>query len=238
MNQFQIETAQNVAIAQNSSNLGERMLAYIIDSIVITIYIILVFLLLISLEVDFNDAWALYLVLTLPAFLYYVLFETFTDGKTIGKGLMNLRVVKLDGSKPNFGNYFVRWILRIVDVSLTSGAAAVLTILIRGNGQRIGDVAAGTTVISERKRVSLKDTLLKELPTDYQPQFPQVTVFKDAEIQTIKELFEKSKRNGNHNVILELDKRLKEVMDVTTTLHPVEFVDIVIKDYNYYTQKA
>lgn len=238
MNQFQIETAQNVAIAQNSSNLGERMLAYIIDSIVITIYIILVFLLLISLEVDFNDAWALYLVLTLPAFLYYVLFETFTDGKTIGKGLMNLRVVKLDGSKPNFGNYFVRWILRIVDVSLTSGAAAVLTILIRGNGQRIGDVAAGTTVISERKRVSLKDTLLKELPTDYQPQFPQVTVFKDAEIQTIKELFEKSKRNGNHNVILELDKRLKEVMDVTTTLHPVEFVDIVIKDYNYYTQKV
>lgn len=238
MNQFQIETAQNVAIAQNSSNLGERMLAYIIDSIVITIYIILVFLLLISLEVDFNDAWALYLVLTLPAFLYYVLFETFTDGKTIGKGLMNLRVVKLDGSKPNFGNYFVRWILRIVDVSLTSGAAAVLTILIRGNGQRIGDVAAGTTVISERKRVSLKDTLLKDLPTDYQPQFPQVTVFKDAEIQTIKELFEKSKRNGNHNVILELDKRLKEVMDVTTTLHPVEFVDIVIKDYNYYTQKV
>lgn len=238
MNQFQIETAQNVAIAQNSSNLGERLLAYIIDSIVITIYIILVFLLLISLEVDFNDAWALYLVLTLPAFLYYVLFETFTDGKTIGKGLMNLRVVKLDGSKPNFGNYFVRWILRIVDVSLTSGAAAVLTILIRGNGQRIGDVAAGTTVISERKRVSLKDTLLKELPTDYQPQFPQVTVFKDTEIQTIKELFEKSKRNGNHNVILELDKRLKEVMDVTTTLHPVEFVDIVIKDYNYYTQKV
>ncbi|MEM1339493.1 MAG: RDD family protein [Bacteroidota bacterium] len=237
MNQFQIETAQNVTIDQNSSNLGERMLAYIIDSIVITIYTILVVLLLVYLDVDFEDLWALYLVATLPAFFYYLLFETFTDGKTIGKGLMNLRVVKLDGSKPNFGNYFVRWILRIIDVSLTSGAAAVITILIRGNGQRIGDIAAGTTVISERKRVSLKDTLLKELPVDYKPSFPQVTVFKDAEIQTIKELYEKAKRNGNHNIIVSLDKRLKEVMDVTTSLKPIDFVDVVIKDYNYYTQK-
>ena len=237
MNQFQIETAQNVTIDQNSSNLGERMLAYIIDSIVITIYTILVILLLVSLDVDFQDLWALYLVATLPSFLYYLLLETFTDGKTIGKGLMHLRVVKLDGSKPNFGNYFVRWILRIIDVSLTSGAAAVITILIRGNGQRIGDIAAGTTVISERKRVSLKDTLLKELPEDYKPSFPQVTVFKDTEIQTIKELYEKAKRNGHHNVIVSLDKRIKEVMDVTTTMRPIDFVDVVIKDYNYYTQK-
>ena len=237
MNQFQIETAQNVTIDQNSSNLGERMLAYIIDSIVITIYTILSMLLLVYIEVDFEDFWALYLLVGLPAFLYYVLLETFTDGKTIGKGLMNLRVVKLDGSKPNFGNYFVRWILRIVDVVLTSGAAAVITILIRGNGQRIGDIAAGTTVISERKKVSLKDTLLKEIPMDYKPQFPQVTVFKDGEIQTIKELYEKAKRNGNHNVIVSLDKRIKEVMEVTTALKPIEFIDVVIKDYNYYTQK-
>ena len=237
MNQFQIETAQNVTINQNSSNLGERMLAYIIDSIVITIYTILIILLLVSLDVDFDDLWALYLVATLPAFLYYLLLETFTDGKTIGKGVMHLRVVKLDGSKPNFGNYFVRWILRIIDVNLTSGAAAVITILIRGNGQRIGDIAAGTTVISERKRVSLQDTLLKELPEDYKPSFPQVTVFKDAEIQTIKELYEKARRNGNHNVIVSLDKRIKEVMQVTTNLRPIDFVDVVIKDYNYYTQK-
>ena len=237
MNQFQIETAQNVTIDQNSSNLGERMLAYIIDSFIITVYIILVLLFLAYLNVDFEDLWALYLVASLPAFLYYLLFETFSDGKTIGKGLMNLRVVKLDGSKPSFANYFVRWILRIIDVSLTSGAAAVLTILIRGNGQRIGDIAAGTTVISERKRVSLKDTLLKELPEDYKPTFSQVTVFTDAEVQTIKELYEKAKRNGDHNVIVSLDQRLRTVMKVSSLLKPIEFVDVVIKDYNYYTQK-
>ncbi|MBR9854221.1 MAG: RDD family protein [Algicola sp.] len=237
MEQFQIETAQNITINQNTSHLGARMLAYIIDSFIITVYFILMIVFLISLDIEIEDQWAFYLILSLPAFFYYLLFETLMDGKTIGKSAMNLRVVKLDGSKPNFGNYFVRWALRIIDVSLTSGGAAVLTILIRGKGQRIGDIAAGTTVISEKKRISLKDTLLRELPEDYKPTFPQVTVFKDQEMQTIKELYDKAKLNGNHNIIVSLDKRIKEVMDVQTSLQPIDFVDVVIRDYNYYTQK-
>ncbi|UII76358.1 RDD family protein [Flagellimonas sp. HMM57] len=236
MNQFQIETAQNISISQNTSNLGERMLAYLIDSLVIIIYTILIFILLISLDIDIADQWAYYLVLSLPAFLYYLLFETFSDGKTIGKGLMSLRVVKLDGSKPSFSNYFVRWVLRIIDVSLTSGGGAVLTILIRGKGQRMGDIAAGTTVISEKKRISLRDTLLRELPDDYQPQFPQVTIFKDPEMRTIKELYDKSKLNGDHNIIISLEKRIKEVTGINTQLKPIDFVGIIIKDYIYYTQ--
>lgn len=237
MEQFQIETAQNITIDQNTSNLGERMLAYIIDSFIIAVYIILILILLVSLEVDPADQWAFYLILGLPAFLYYLLFETLSDGKTIGKGIMSLRVVMLDGSKPTFANYFIRWVLRIIDVTLTSGGGAVLTILIRGKGQRIGDIAAGTTVISEKKKITLSDTLLRELPLDYKPQFPQVTVFKDNEIQTIKELYDRSKIRGDHNIILSLDKRIKEVTGIQTNLNPIDFVDIVLKDYNYYTQK-
>ncbi|MCB0374195.1 MAG: RDD family protein [Muricauda sp.] len=237
MEQFQIETAQNITIDQNTSNLGERMLAYIIDSFIIVVYIILMLVLLVSLNIDPADQWAFYLILGIPPFLYYVLLETLTNGKTIGKGIMSLRVVMLDGSKPTFANYFIRWVLRIIDVTLTSGGGAVLTILIRGKGQRIGDIAAGTTVISEKKRIALSDTLLRELPLDYKPQFPQVTVFKDSEIQTIKELYDKSKIKGDHNIILSLDKRIKEVTGIQTNLNPIDFVDVVLKDYNYYTQK-
>ncbi|MEM7382070.1 MAG: RDD family protein, partial [Bacteroidota bacterium] len=149
MEQFQIETAQNISIRQNTAHLGDRMLAYLIDSFIIIVYTILIFLIMGALDVDFEDMWVLYMVLSLPAFLYYVLLETFTNGKTVGKSIMHIRVVKLDGSKPSFANYFVRWILRIIDVVLTTGGLAVLTILIRGKGQRIGDIAAGTTVISE-----------------------------------------------------------------------------------------
>ena len=213
------------------------MLAYLIDSFVIIAYFILMILLLISLDVDFGDTWAIYMILSLPAFLYYVLLETFMNGQTVGKLLMKVRVVKLDGSKPSFASYFIRWILRIIDVVLTSGGVAVFTILIKGTGQRVGDIAAGTTVISEKKRVHLKDTLLSNLPEDYTPTHPQVTVFKDREMQTIKELYDAAKRNGDHNIIVSLDKRIKEVTGIRTETKPVEFVSTVINDYSYYTQR-
>jgi len=189
MEQFQIETAQNISINQNTAHLGDRMLAFIVDTIIIVLYTFAMFLFLIYLNFDSGDSWAIYMVMSLPAFLYYVILETFMNGKTVGKSLMKIRVVKLDGSKPSFSSYFIRWILRIVDVSLSTGGVAVLTILIRGNGQRVGDMAAGTTVISEKKRISLKDTLLREIPEGYLPKFPQVTIFKDNEMQTIKEMY-------------------------------------------------
>ncbi|MBD0778950.1 RDD family protein [Maribacter sp. ANRC-HE7] len=237
MEQFQIETAQNISISQNTANLGDRMLAYLIDSFVIMAYTILMIIMLISMDIDMEDMWALYMLMGLPAFLYYLLFETFMDGKTIGKGLMKIRVVKLDGSKPGFSSYFIRWILRVIDVVLTSGGLAVLTILIRGNGQRVGDIAAGTTVISEKKRVGLQDTLLREFPEDYAPKYPQVTIFEDREMQTIKELYDQARRNGNHQVILSLSNQIKKVTQITTAEKPLDFVDSIIKDYSYYTQQ-
>ena len=236
MDEFQIETAQNVGINQNVANIGDRMLGYLIDSAVILFYVIASILLLVALDLDMGDTWAIYLLVNLPAFLYYVLLETFWDGKTLGKSAMQTRVVKLDGSKPSFANYFVRWILRIVDVVLTSGGAAVLTILIKGNGQRIGDIAAGTTVISEKRKLTINDTILKEIPNDYIPTYSQVTVLNDADIQKVKNLYDDAVRNGNHNIILNLHHRLIKVMAVEPKEKPVDFIAKVIIDYNYYTQ--
>ncbi|WP_040250996.1 RDD family protein [Psychroserpens mesophilus] len=236
MEEFQIETAQNVGIQQNVANLGDRLLAYLLDTLIIGLYIFGMIMIMISIDLDMRDFWALWLLVSLPAFLYYVLLETFWNGQTIGKYTMKTRVVKLDGSKPSFANYFVRWILRIVDVSLTSGGLAVLTILIRGNGQRVGDIAAGTTVISEKVKLTINDTLLKEIPSGYVPTYSQVTVFKDDEMQLIKNLYDQAITKGQHNIILSLYNRMIKVMEVEPLQKPIEFVDTAIKDYNYYTQ--
>lgn len=236
MDEFQIETAQNVGINQNVASIGDRMFGYLIDSAVIFLYTLGVFLLLSTLNLDMGDAWAIYLLVSLPAFLYYVLLETFMNGKTVGKMLLKTRVVKLDGSKPSFANYFVRWILRIIDVVLTTGAGAAITILMKGNGQRIGDIAAGTTVISEKEKLTINDTLIKDIPNDYVPTYSQVTLLNDSDMQTIKNLYDEALRNGNHNIILNLHQRLLKIMAIETTEKPVVFVSKVIKDYNYYTQ--
>ncbi|MFD1015841.1 RDD family protein [Winogradskyella rapida] len=236
MDEFQIETAQNVGINQNVASIGDRMLGYLIDSAIILIYTIGVIWLLMILDLDMAELWPLYLLVSLPAFLYYVLLETFFNGQTVGKSLLKTRVVKIDGSPASFANYFVRWILRIIDVALTSGGIAAFTILIKGNGQRLGDMAAGTTVISEKQNLTIDDTLIKELPDNYVPTYSQVTVFSDKDMQSIKLLYNEALRKGQHNIILNLHHRLIKVLAIETDEKPVDFVAKVIKDYNYYTQ--
>ena len=110
------------------------------------------------------------------------------------------------------------------------------TILIKGNGQRIGDIAAGTTVISEKQLLTIHDTLIKDIPLDYVPTYSQVTMLNDSDMQTIKNLYYDAIRNGNHNIIVNLHHRLLKIMTIETSEKPVDFVAKVIKDYNYYTQ--
>ncbi|HBR54801.1 MAG TPA: RDD family protein [Flavobacteriaceae bacterium] len=237
MDNFQIETAQNVNIAQNVGGVGERVLAFIVDYAIIFLYIVLVSIALGALDGVSEDFEILvYMTIGLPIFCYSLLWETFWNGRSPGKALLKLRVVKLDGSKPAFSNYFIRWLLRIIDISATSGALALVTVLLNGKGQRLGDIAASTTVITEKKVIGLAQTLVMDIPEGYVPKYPQVTVFTDAEMSTIKSLFWDAKYHGNHNVILKLTKRLSKVMDVTPDETPIAFVDKVVKDYNFYTQ--
>lgn len=236
MDNFQIESAQNVKLQQNVADLWDRILAFLIDALVLLAFVILVSIGLGGLGLGDGERWVYYLVLGLPLFLYHLFFETFWNGRSLGKAAMKIRVVKLDGSPPAFSNYAVRWLLRFVDIKLTSGAVALVTILLNGKGQRLGDVAAGTTVISERKRVSFQDTLLVEIPEDYQARYPQVQVFTDREIQTIKELFLDAKLKSNHHIILSLSKKAAEMMEVVPTEKPMVFLETLIADYNYYTQ--
>jgi uncharacterized RDD family membrane protein YckC len=236
MDKFQIETSQNVGIHQNVAGITDRMLAFLIDSMVILSYYILIIWILAALDLDLRDFWALYLLASLPGFLYYLLLETFTNGKTVGKYILQTRVVKLDGSKPAFSNYFLRWLLRFVEVTLTSCGVATITILLNGKGQRLGDIAAGTAVISEKHNIQLSDTLHEEIPVDYQPSYPQVTVFTDRDMREIKNIFKDAQKYRNHEVILKLSSQIEKVLEIKTSETPLEFVEKVIMDYNYYTQ--
>ncbi|MEH6408408.1 MAG: RDD family protein, partial [Leeuwenhoekiella sp.] len=132
MDNFQIETAQNVTIEQNVAGIGDRLLGYLIDWLIIAAYWIASLFALAGFGIERSDSSSLtifFMVLGIPTFLYHLLFETLWNGRTPGKAAFNLRVVKLDGSKPGFGSFFVRWIMRIIDISLTSGGVAVFTIL-------------------------------------------------------------------------------------------------------------
>ena len=235
MDNFQIETAQNISIEQNVAGIGERILAFLIDLTIIITYSIFSFLIIAGIKEGNGSLMMYYLVLGLPSFLYYLLWETFWDGRTPGKALVKIRVVKNDGSRPQFSNYLVRWLLRIIDISLTSGGLAVVAILLNGKGQRIGDIAAGTTVISERKIIGIENTLAVDLPENYHPKYPQVTILSDKDIQEIKNIYKQARHGGQHHIILSLSAKLADLMDIKAEEKPLDFVQRVINDYIYYT---
>ena len=236
MDNFQIETAQNINIVQQVAGLGERILAYLIDGLVMFTYILAISFVFSNLSLDSSQMLIVSLTIGLPIFLYHLLWEMLWNGRSPGKAALGLRVVKLDGTKPAFSNYFLRWLLRIVDIGITSGSLAIVSILVNGKGQRIGDIAATTTVITERQTVDFSQIVLTELPENYVPTYPQVTVFSDREMQTIKNIFVEARANGNHNVILKLADRATKVMDIQRKETPMLFLDRIVKDYNYYTQ--
>lgn len=237
MDTFHIETAQNISIQQNVAHISTRIGSYLIDVLLITAYIIIILFVLgwSDFNFDGDQNWIVLLAFFIPTFFYNLFFEVLNNGQTPGKYINKIRVVRLDGSKPTFGNYLIRWMLRLIDFGIGSGSVALLTILLNGKGQRLGDIAAGTTVISERKRISLRDTLAEEVVDDYTPTFPQVTLLSDEDIRKIKEVYSKAKRTHNHKVILKLHIKVLEITKINTTMNPMDFIETVLKDYNYYT---
>ncbi|MCH7410606.1 RDD family protein [Belliella sp. DSM 111904] len=238
MKEFQIKTAQNISISQNAANVGTRIGAYLIDSLIIFFYIIFAIFAVAGSVQSMDYLWSLYTLLSLPVLLYHLLFEIFMNGQSPGKMALKIRVVKLDGSKPAMSNYFIRWLTRLIDITFTSGGLAILWILISGKGQRIGDLAAGTTVISEQSPIGLRHTLLQEVAEDYVPKYPQVMSLTDRQIQNIKQIKFEALRSGDFDLIDKLAKKTASMMQVEPEEKNMSFLERVINDYNYYTQKG
>jgi len=237
MDNFQIETAQNISIYQNVAHVTTRIGSYIIDRLIITGYLFIVLFIMSLANISHGfDAWIAYLLFGLPIFFYTLIFEVLMNGQTPGKHYNKIRVVKLDGSKPTFSSYLLRWMLNFIDFSISSGSVAVLTILLNGKGQRLGDLAAGTTVISEKKRITIAQTVAVDIPENYVPSFPQVTVLTDADIQTIKSVYYTAKRKRNHKVLMKLHAKIISLTQIKSDLKAIDFIEVVLKDYAYYTQ--
>lgn len=237
MDNFQIETAQNVTITQNVAGILDRILALIVDYLIIAVYLFVIIFILIQTEWIDSGVFLFYMTVGLPVMLYHLLWETFWNGQTPGKAALKIRVVKLDGSRPAFSNYLLRWLLRVVDISISFGAVALVTILFNGKGQRLGDIAATTTVISEKTLTPLRSFRTDEIPDDYVPKYPQVIVFKDKDIQSIKTIYFQARAQGNHHIILKLSDRVAKIMDIKFDEKPVEFIQKVLRDYTFYTQQ-
>lgn len=81
---------------------------------------------------------------------YPVIWEMSTRGRSLGKMAMGLRVVSDDGGPERLRQAIIRALAAVVEIFMFMGAPAVITSMVSSKGKRLGDVFAGTMVISER----------------------------------------------------------------------------------------
>lgn len=235
MEKFQIQTAHNIIISQNIAPITKRIGATAIDLLIIGAYSLALFFILE--EIGLANNFFFITILSLPALLFTLLFEVLMNGKTPGKYIFKTRVVQANGEKPTIINFILRWLLRIIDIFTAAGSVALLAILFSKKGQRLGDLAADTTVIYEKETITLENTLNTNIKDDYSPLYPQVIDFSSKDIETIKSIFNSAMKEGDHDTILKLHNKIISVTKIETTEKPIKFIPTVVTDYNYYTQQ-
>ncbi len=149
----QVVTGDAVVLDVQIAQLPVRALSALIDVAVIFVgYIAGVMLwaaTLSQLDPAFSGAvMIIFTVLTIVG--YPLVFESATRGRTLGKMALGLRVVSDDGGPERFRQALFRALASVVEIWMFFGGPAVICSLLSPKGKRIGDVFAGTVVISER----------------------------------------------------------------------------------------
>jgi uncharacterized RDD family membrane protein YckC len=146
------------------ARLGSRSLALVLDMLVqLGLALLLGLLTVLTLtllgpglvdEALFQASFTILLVVVLIA--YPTLVETFSNGRSIGKAAMGLRVVREDGGPIRLRHAFTRAMVGVAVewpgllLPPLTWVVCLLTMVFSPRGKRLGDLAAGTLVIHER----------------------------------------------------------------------------------------
>ncbi|TPG67466.1 RDD family protein [Hymenobacter nivis] len=232
MSTLRIHTTQNVSLEYEVASVGERVLATLIDYALYLAWFALCGVLLYKLGAR-EDRVALTLML-LPTMFYFLVCEVFFNGQTLGKKARHLRVVRRDGTAPSLGDYCLRWLLRPFEVLFFFGAPALLTVLINGKGQRLGDLAAGTAVISLRPRaVPAGAPGPAPVPADYRPVFAQAAHLADHDAALLRQLVHQANARGDIALMHETANKVKALTGIATDLPDLPFLQTVLRDHAY-----
>lgn len=230
-----INTAQNVHIEYTPAQLLERILATIVDYVIIIAIGIPLFYLFDKLGGLTSTSWYPYLVY-LPLLGYHLICESLFHGQTAGKSLLHLQVVRLDGQRLTFWECLLRWVFRLFDIGISGGAIAILTICFSRHAQRLGDMLAGTVVIRQSRPRTFNSLPQENIPDDYQLTFPNVTLLSDKDIRVIQEVLNEVRKRDEYQLLDPLAAKIKSIINTESDLSNLQFVETVLKDYFYLTR--
>lgn len=234
MKKINITTTQNVTIEYELATVSERAVSTGIDLVIVYLGSLIIY----AFSSIFIDAASLnYLFISTPAaFFYHLLCETLNHGQTPGKKFMKIRVVKVNGERPGFFDFLMRTVFRFIDITLTLGTLALITISSTEKGQRLGDFLADTTVVKliNANRFSLSRILSMENLKNYTPVYPGVIKFKEEEMLLIKETLDRVAKYPTDNHYDARDKLVYKIEKQLGVVAPHDknlFLKTLIKDF-------
>ncbi len=257
---IQIATPFNIDLEFEIAEFHKRLLAYLIDFILLILFFL-------SMKYFYYSGVGVVseselkshvgidiLTISLPMLLYSLVCEVLMHGQTIGKKLLNIRVISLDGGEPELSQYIVRWMFKayewpfffgytiltreslIVYVLITGffGIIVVIIIAIAKKNQRLGDLAANTVVVNTKSVFTVNDTVFMDIQQEnYVVKYPEVLKLSDRDINTIKNVINLFYKNNNTHTCVRVAYKVQEVLKITTDLYAIDFLEKLLADYNY-----
>lgn len=259
MSLIKIATIFNIDLEFEIAEIHKRIFAYLIDFTILVLYFISMKYLYyggVSSDRDVLESRMGLDILTIsfPMLIYSLVTEIALHGQTVGKKLMNLRVLSLDGGEPSLSQYLLRWIFRAFEwpfffgyvvfsgetiisyatVTAFLGIVVVIIIAISKKNQRLGDFAANTVVVNTVSPFSVNDTVFMEIENEnYKVKFPEVLRLSDRDINTIKNIINLFHRENNTETCNRVALKVEEVLNIKTDMYAIDFLEKLLADYNY-----
>lgn len=239
MRTISINTTQNVAIEYELAGLLERILAFVLDTLIVGAYMCIFTWLWVLLGGSSSEMIFILIVFFLfPVFIaYHLICEAMWNGQSIGKKALGIKVVKCNGQQMDMGDYGKRWMFRLIDILLSGGSVAVLTIMSNDYNQRLGDIVGDTCVIktSPRNQISINDVLKIKTQENYEPQYEGVVRFTEEDMLLLKNTLDRAKLNPNAHykkLLVELADKICTELDINERPKKrTKFLKKVLNDY-------
>jgi uncharacterized RDD family membrane protein YckC len=145
-----ISTPEGVQLALPLAGIGSRFMALMIDYLIGGAAYLIAFVAALALGGDLAAQIVSVTAALAINVVYFVIFEVFGGGRTLGKRAAGLRVVTSGGGQVGLRASLIRNIIRLVETTLLY-LPALISVLATRNNQRLGDLAAGTLVVRDTK---------------------------------------------------------------------------------------
>ncbi len=156
-----VETPEQISINYQKAGIGSRFYAALLDTLLLGIIVSIGFYVNYNFLAEFGEVLGNWLgaiggIMIFAMFWgYYMVFEITTNGQSPGKIALGLRVIKEGGYPISFGDSAIRNLVRVVDFLPFFYATGLIVMLINGNWQRLGDLAAGTLIVKTFRKTSV-----------------------------------------------------------------------------------